>query len=252
MESLSLYASAFIEHWWPLASAGALLGIDTFADHLGLGKLASRIPENRRTPLRITAALLAVLISGYLTWSDEHASVIAANKTVQQNNDQLADLRGQLSQKKARMDFVKLEPETMITNATDQMWNFLVWFQNNGQVAAQSIQLRSRIFLSDDMLGRVAEEENMKFAEQLALPVSNSEIQPGTKASYGTNSGLTGEGYRVFQQGRKYLYLFGTLTYHDEISDKPITTEMCLFYTAANLNLWQFCLSGHNRISRQN
>ena len=257
MGNFYLYAAAFFGHWWPLVTAGSVFGLEAIAEQNSwASEQLSKIPNYRRGQVRIAASLVGVIVSGYLAWSDEHAALIEANNNLTRAASDLAEAKTQLSQKMARMDFLRLEPEIKplveINNETKQdIYLFKVWFHNVGQAAAQSVSLRSVPVLSDTILSSTEEEKNMDYIKSPGA-VSDNDVQPGDSSFYYANSGLLGPAFDKFLQRKQYLYLFTILTYHDEASNKPIITEICRYFSNNDLNNWQYCASGHNKITRQN
>jgi hypothetical protein len=201
----------------------------------------------------ISTILIEVPFVVYSMWKEEDTSKLTANDKAEQKSKELVEVKTQLSQKKARMDPLKVETQNNPVNTPDSYWAFKLWFQNNGQVAAQSITLRSEVFPSDSILSASDEEKHMSVLEKQDNNgvINNNDVQPGDRRFYWSRSGLLPQGYRPFLEGHKFLYLFATLTYHDEISDKPITTEVCRYFSNGNLNDWRDC-NGHNKITRQN
>ena len=80
MKNLVLYLSAFWPHWWPLVSAGGLLGTDVFVRaHWQWGKRQlDRIPEPARRKIEITTFILALFYAGFATWLEEHEASVRA------------------------------------------------------------------------------------------------------------------------------------------------------------------------------
>lgn len=77
---LYLYVLSTWSHFWPLVTAGSLLGIEEFATRYSdtlKSKLEFINGKNKRT-LQISAIILAVFISGFLAWKDEHQQLVVA------------------------------------------------------------------------------------------------------------------------------------------------------------------------------
>jgi hypothetical protein len=84
MGEIYLYAKDFLGHWWPLVSAGSLLGLEEYVERCwrsGAENL-KKIPDARRKQARIAALLLASFYSGYLAWDDEHKARLEAESKV--------------------------------------------------------------------------------------------------------------------------------------------------------------------------
>lgn len=112
--NLLLYLSIFLPHWWPILSAGGLLGIDAVCQrHWAWGKRQlDRIPAPRRQQLEFGILFLAVFYAGYAAWSDEHASRLAEGPYHQNvlyweplTSNEISSLRAKL---------VKITPEPVI------------------------------------------------------------------------------------------------------------------------------------------
>jgi hypothetical protein len=114
MGSPYLYVSAFFSHWWPLVSAGSLLGVEEFAERYWpwARKWLLKIPGRWRKGATVGALVIASFYSGYLAWSDEHEKVSSMqqemathpNQQAQINllTDEINILRDQLNKKDAR------------------------------------------------------------------------------------------------------------------------------------------------------
>ena len=78
MGNFYLYATAVLGHWWPLVSAGSLLGIEEYAERYW--RKASlhlkKIPTGWRHNIKVLTLIFAALYSGYLAWSDEHKELV--------------------------------------------------------------------------------------------------------------------------------------------------------------------------------
>ena len=253
------YVAAFFWHWWPLVTAGSLLGISEYVERYwqwGSTQL-KRIPVDKRRQAKAGALLIACLYAGFLAWGDEHAALFSANEKLNQATNDLAAARRQSSQSGAKMNFIQLAPVDNpidIDGVRQDSYHFEVWFRNLGQQAAQSSSLRALPYLSDAIFSRA--EEETQFANALrnrAGDVSKNDVQPGDTVFFSSNEGFTGTGWDLFTGNKKILYLFGQLTYQDESSpDRPTTTDICIFFVKNDLTTWNYCTSGHNRITRGN
>ncbi len=91
MGDLYQFLQAFVSHWWPLVSAGSLLGIEEFAERYWgwLSEKLKKIPDGRRNKLKLTAMVIAAFYSGFLAWSDEHNARIAAEHAASERSRNL-------------------------------------------------------------------------------------------------------------------------------------------------------------------
>lgn len=107
--NLYLYVSAFLSHWWPLVTAGSLLGVEEFAERYWpwAQERLVKIGARWRKGAPIVALLVASLYSGYLAWSDEHTALIdAQTKLIQRedNQQQIDKLKSQVSELQRERD----------------------------------------------------------------------------------------------------------------------------------------------------
>lgn len=75
-----LYFKDIFAHWWPLVSAGSLLGIEEFSERYWpwASKWLKKIPDRTRSRSKAGALVVAALYSGYLAWNDEHQALLKA------------------------------------------------------------------------------------------------------------------------------------------------------------------------------
>jgi hypothetical protein len=219
MGNIYLYATAFFGHWWPLVSAGSLLGFQEFVERYwawGNQRYQKVIPAEKRGRIKVAALLLACLYSGYLAWSDEHTSLLEANDKLARKSVEVVN--------GAKMVFSRIEPEKQanaleIDGQKQDLYNFKIWFKNSGAMSAQSPSLRALPFLSDNILSSTDEDNYMKIATNRPnIDMKDNDAQPGTDVFYYTNTGYMGREWDRFTQQKEYLYIFSILSYPDEAS----------------------------------
>jgi hypothetical protein len=101
MGNFFAYLAAFLPYWWPLVTAGGLLGIDALIrGRWAWGtKQLNRIPARTRRHLEFTALLLAVFYAGFAAWQDEHAARELAEHS--SSATAITDLQNQLAKFRA-------------------------------------------------------------------------------------------------------------------------------------------------------
>jgi hypothetical protein len=148
----------------------------------------------------------------------------------------------------ARLVFKSIEPEWFINQTLGSM-TFGVWFKNEGQVAAQSPTVGIMPVLTDKIISRDEEETYLNMATTNGLFKSNGDVQPGHDVFFVRPSGLNEAELVDFQRKKKYLYVFSSVTYSSEGSNQRIyVTETCLVFCNGDINVWNGCLSGHNKV----
>ena len=264
MENVYLYASAFLRHWWPLVSTGSILGFEEFSERYWTwaSNYLKKIHENKRGIIKVCALLFASFLSGYFARNDEHSALIAANNELTKISNQLNDAQRRLeevsaTQAEPRMAFSRIEIVKVLPVFNgwvgEQDVITKLWLCNAGQSAAKPLSFNVFPFLSDKVLSTDEEENYMGYVKNKAnayQPVN--EVQAGDTASYLPHNGFMADTWNGFEQKKKYLYLFSSLSYLSEISQKSITSEICLYFSNNNLNDWSYCTSGHNKITRGN
>ena len=81
MEDFYLYALSTWTRFWPLVTAGSLLGVEEFASRydLPINRYKRFVNGNSRRLLQTFALVFAMFISGFLAWDDEHKKVASLN-----------------------------------------------------------------------------------------------------------------------------------------------------------------------------
>jgi hypothetical protein len=148
----------------------------------------------------------------------------------------------------ARLVFRSIEPEWFI-NQTPGLMTFGVWFKNEGQVAAQSPTVGIMPVLIDKIISRDEEETYFNMARTHRLFKSDGGVLPGHDVFFVGPSGLNEAGWVDFQGKKKYLYVFSSVTYSSGGSNQRISvTETCVLFGNGDINIWNGCLSGHNKV----
>jgi hypothetical protein len=127
MGTLYLYATTFLSHWWPLVSAGSLLGLEEFCERYWswAKNRLEKVPGHWRGRLKVSALVLAAIWSGYLAWSDEHSALVAMTEQKDQLQSQLQtipaqqqktidDLKTELD--KAKNELLRLQQASRLPN----------------------------------------------------------------------------------------------------------------------------------------
>jgi hypothetical protein len=259
--SIYFYASADFWHWWPLVSAGSLLGVEEFLERYAPWASLRKLPDKWRNGLKIAALVLSVFYSGYLAWSDEHqraeaerAQRMTAEGERDEARRELERLRSQPAAA-AKMVFNRIEPLTQSTVAQngDAFISYKVWYKNDGSLASNSFQFRAIPLIEDNVLSHDEEESFFDMLKRISPVDVVAEIQPGENAYFIPSAGYMQSAWDDFMQKRKPLfYLFSTLTYRDDNAQDQhsVTTESCLIFKNGNLNEWGYCATGHNKIIR--
>jgi hypothetical protein len=92
MTDFLLYGQLFWRNWWPVVSAGSLLGLDEIAKRWFpiIKARLDRLPERMRRYVELTVLIFAVFYGGYAAWSCEHASRAEA---LRQRDEARAELK---------------------------------------------------------------------------------------------------------------------------------------------------------------
>jgi hypothetical protein len=193
-----------------------------------------------RRSLFLWVIIVGIFYAGFLAWRDEH------------------DAKPALIVNGAKMAFVRTEPERQDTQVEidgekQNNYAFRIWFRNVGALAAQPQSFNAMPMLSDKILS--AQEEDTYFSmvtKQPKTSMNDNETQPNADGFYYGNYGVLSKAWDQFTNKQGYLYLFAVLTYRDDDlrGDKPISTDVCVYYSKGDLNAFRYCTSGHNKITR--